>query len=238
MNAVNQTATAIPFETWISEESPSPALPRFSFEQASGLSRRRPLSARLGILAGVILMQVGVITAICMHRISVPLPKPAPLFVIDIPSEQVTPKQVTPPPPVAPTIVMPIIQLPEIAAAPDAITLPPPKPVPVQAARGSGDNSGAIVQAYQTTLLRHLARYKRYPAKARLHHKEGVALVRFTMDRSGDVLSVALGRSSGVPALDEESVELVRRAAPLPTPPMEVRGNPVELMIPVEFTLN
>jgi protein TonB len=72
---------------------------------------------------------------------------------------------------------------------------------------------------WQSRLMAHLERRKRYPAGARSRGEVGVAAVRFTIDDSGNVLNVALARSSGFPDLDEEVVALVRRASPVPAPP-------------------
>lgn len=55
------------------------------------------------------------------------------------------------------------------------------------------------------------------------------------MDRNGSAISVRLERSSGAAALDDEALSLPRRAQPLPTPPKEVAGDAIELVVPVEF---
>ena len=57
------------------------------------------------------------------------------------------------------------------------------------------------------------------------------------MDRDGRVLGSWLERSSGAAALDEETLELIKRAEPLPKPPAEVAGETVQLVVPVEFLL-
>jgi len=72
---------------------------------------------------------------------------------------------------------------------------------------------------WQSRLMAHLERRKRYPAGARSRGEVGVAAVRFTIDDGGNVLNVSLARSSGFPELDEEVLALVRRASPVPAPP-------------------
>ena len=62
------------------------------------------------------------------------------------------------------------------------------------------------VPGWQGRLVALLQRAKRYPDLARSAGDEGVALVSFTMDRAGHVLSVRVVRSAGDPALDEEAV--------------------------------
>jgi len=67
--------------------------------------------------------------------------------------------------------------------------------------------------------MAHLERRKRYLSGARSRGEQGTAYVRFRIDDGGNVLSASLARSSGFPALDNEVVEMVRRASPVPAPP-------------------
>ncbi|MFC5386960.1 TonB family protein [Aquamicrobium segne] len=87
---------------------------------------------------------------------------------------------------------------------------------------------------WQSRLMAHLERRKRYPAEARRQRKEGVAQVRFTIDGNGNVQSVALTRSSGVAELDQEVVAMVRRASPVPAPPPGINRT---IVVPVRFNV-
>jgi TonB family protein len=69
-----------------------------------------------------------------------------------------------------------------------------------------------------------------YPPLARLHHVEGVALVRFAIGRDGAAQEVRLFRTSGRPSLDRAATRAVAAAAPLPW----VHGR---LEVPVRFEL-
>ena len=71
--------------------------------------------------------------------------------------------------------------------------------------------------------------------EATFRRQQGVPYIRFVMDREGKVLSVRLERSSGYRPLDDEAVALPKRAQPLPKPPEDVKGETVELVVPVEF---
>jgi protein TonB len=62
-------------------------------------------------------------------------------------------------------------------------------------------------------------------------------MVRFSVDRNGNVGRVALVGSSGHPALDEEVAALLARATPLPPPPADAGTGPFELVAPVQFRL-
>ncbi|WP_415443524.1 energy transducer TonB family protein [Acetobacter fabarum] len=90
---------------------------------------------------------------------------------------------------------------------------------------------------WQGLLLGRLEKYKRYPAQAQANAQQGTALLTFTMDRKGRVLSARLAGSSGHALLDAETLALVHRAEPLPSPPESVQGERITLTVPVEFDL-
>lgn len=100
----------------------------------------------------------------------------------------------------------------------------------------AGSSRQAVVN-WQSVLLGHLERFKRYPRRAELLRQEGVVYVRFSVDRHGNVRNGRLEKSSGYPALDEETLAVVERANPVPPPPPEIVGDPVEVMVPVTFYL-
>lgn len=86
-------------------------------------------------------------------------------------------------------------------------------------------------------MIGQLQRAKRYPDIARTRGEQGVATVKFTMDRSGHIISAGLVRSSGSQALDEEAMALIYRAEPLPPIPAELTGNTLTLTLPMTFSL-
>ncbi|WP_434405905.1 energy transducer TonB family protein [Sphingobium sp. DN12] len=88
---------------------------------------------------------------------------------------------------------------------------------------------------WEGLVLGALNKVKRYPREAAFRRQQGVPYIRFVMNRDGKVLSVRLERSSGHSPLDDEAVSLPKRAQPLPKPPEEVKGETIELVVPVEF---
>lgn len=91
---------------------------------------------------------------------------------------------------------------------------------------------------WRDALLHTLNKEKRYPYKARRMRQEGVAHLHFIMNREGEVLSANVTHSSGHSILDKETLELIKRAQPLPKPPESVTGETLEFVVPVEFFLN
>jgi protein TonB len=149
-------------------------------------------------------------------------PAPQPAVVLPPPKPKPAPRRVEPAPapqPLAapsPPVAAASSPVPEPAAAP-----PPPSATP----------------NYQGLLLAQLERNKRYPREARMQHQEGVATLRFTLDRGGRLLAFKLERSSGHRVLDDEVLAMIQRAAPLPPFPPEMSEAQLELVVPIRFSL-
>jgi len=166
--------------------------------------------------------------------IEVPLPPPPPL------AQQLTPPERKPDPPKE-------RPKPKVKPKPRERSEKPPAPrtaaapsidaardnlVAAPSAGASGFNSRAPAN-WRSRLMGHLNRHKRYPGGA---SGSGKAVVSFSINRSGQVTSARLARSSGSPALDEEAVALLRRASPVPPPPPEVGGSTISFTVPVDFS--
>lgn len=91
---------------------------------------------------------------------------------------------------------------------------------------------------WQGNVLQKLERLKRYPSDAQNDRQEGVATIKITINRQGNVLSSKLAKSSGYSLLDQEAVALAYRANPLPAVPEAIKGNSITINVPVEFHLS
>lgn len=120
----------------------------------------------------------------------------------------------------------------QASEAPTASAVPVPAPAPAATQPPSSAAPG-----WRNELAGRLQRAKHYPDVARAREEQGTATVRFTIDRSGHVLSASLVRGSGSQSLDEEAVALVRRADPLPPVPAELAGSTLTLTVPVVFVV-
>ncbi|MFT4053111.1 MAG: TonB family protein [Novosphingobium sp.] len=105
---------------------------------------------------------------------------------------------------------------------PESRSLPPPQP-----SIGNPTWEGQVLGA--------LNKVRRYPREARFARQQGMPYIRFVIDREGKVVSSRIERSSGIRSLDQEALALPRRAQPLPRPPGDVKGETIELVVPVEF---
>jgi protein TonB len=118
---------------------------------------------------------------------------------------------------------------------------PPPLEAEVQAERATAPAQGMSLRdrqartRWESAMSGHLARFARFPDGVRGQREERITSIRFRLDRQGRVVATEVATSSGSEALDAEAQAMLRRASPLPVPPEQVRGELVELVVPVRF---
>jgi periplasmic protein TonB len=94
--------------------------------------------------------------------------------------------------------------------------------------------SVAASNGYTALIFGHLQRFKRYPPTA--HGASGTVTVRFDLNRAGEVVSSTVTKSSGNETLDQEALDLLRRASPFPPFPAAKPGTLDRFIAPVNFT--
>ena len=160
-----------------------------------------------------------------------PVPKPITKKV-EAPSP--IKQEFTPPQPVeAPTKVIAVE--PKVDATP-AIVVPAPvePPKPPEPAPADVDNAK---DEYGDLLGRAIAKHKSYPKIAQMRGWQGDVLLDLKLDGSGNVLSAKVRESSGHDALDNQALEMVKKASPFPAPPEVLRSRTFNLSVPVSFKL-
>jgi periplasmic protein TonB len=171
-----------------------------------------------------------------------PLPEPQPLPVPETPKLLPSPAPhpaVALPAPLPPKPKVKHIERPPQTQREPQPAAPPPPAVPPQSSvsQGAATSAASARLTWQAQLLAWLEKYKRYPRVAQEQHQQGVVYLRFAIDRQGKVLSSQINKSSGYELLDDEVLALVQRAQPVPSPPPEVSGDRIELLVPVAFSL-
>lgn len=123
----------------------------------------------------------------------------------------------------------------------ETVDTPPSNAPPVKSAAPApsiASNSNAL-PTWQSDLLRHLGKYKRYPEDARRRNLQGINRLRFVVDAEGKILSYSLAGSSGSAALDRATLEMIRKAQPVPKPPQELLNNgSIEVVAPFVYSLD
>lgn len=133
-------------------------------------------------------------------------------------------------------------QNPDQASAAPLTTAPPrveaqPAPAAASPVPSTSVNLARAQASWERSLINHLNRHKRYPEAARSRSAQGVVLMAFSIDRGGNVLASRVLRSSGSSHLDEEGLAVLKRASPLPAPPVQLPGPVLELTLPVQFKI-
>jgi protein TonB len=115
---------------------------------------------------------------------------------------------------------------------------------PPQTSSLGGPSSGSFDQAmgdggarndYLSRVYRHIDPYRDYPAAARAARQHGRVVTRVTINRAGELLDIRLDRSSGWPLIDNAEMAAIRRAMPLPPVPAGMRGDPIVLVLPMNY---
>jgi periplasmic protein TonB len=110
------------------------------------------------------------------------------------------------------------------------------QPAPSSAlALGRSAQLARLQASWQKGLMGKLERFKRYPDAASRRGVKGVTVVRFKVDRSGQVIASEVMKSSGSEVLDEEALALLKRASPLPAPPDAIAEEMLDNILPIYF---
>ena len=90
---------------------------------------------------------------------------------------------------------------------------------------------------YYSLLSAHLNRKKRYPSEAKKARQQGVVTVRFTVHADGRISGSSIRTSSGHDLLDQATLDLMERVAPLPRFPRSMTRDRVTISLPIDYSL-
>ena len=130
---------------------------------------------------------------------------------------------------------------PEVALPPEPIKKPdkpreePAPPVPVTTAPPPPRPSAAQISSWHREIAMRIEHNKGYPAAVEARHETGIVQLTFAIDRQGKVVTSRIARSSGSTALDQETIDTLRRAQPFPPPPPNMPGETFEFTVPIRF---
>jgi periplasmic protein TonB len=153
------------------------------------------------------------------------LPDLPPAPVQEQPPEPPPPPEEVPPPEPEPEVVPPEPEPPKPIEE-KQVTAPPVVRIP-----------RSLLATWQGRLAAHIERFKRYPADARSRGEQGLARVAFTIDHQGHLLESRIVQSSGSPSLDQETLDMLARAQPMPAPPSGTPDRELSLVVPVRFNI-
>lgn len=151
--------------------------------------------------------------------------------------------------PLPPVIAAPELQAPtaaetpralESAAPPAVVAAPPTRPGPAAPAPTSiavDAFDPATLGQYRIAIIAAAKRYKKYPRLAMDNNWEGQAEIRMVIGADGTIASISVKTRSGFEVLDEQAMEMIRKAKPLAPIPPQLRGKGFTVDVPVVFSL-
>ena len=66
---------------------------------------------------------------------------------------------------------------------------------------------------------------------------QGTVIADLEIDSKGSVISVKIKKSSTYEVLDNEALEMIKKASPFPAPPDNLRGKNFNVLVPISFKL-
>jgi protein TonB len=110
-----------------------------------------------------------------------------------------------------------------------------PKPAAPAPALEAPD--AATLAQYRLQLIGAAKRYKRYPRVAMDNNWEGRVELRMVIGANGMIASLAVRSGTGHDVLDQQALDMIRKAKPLTPIPAALRGREFTVDIPVIFSL-
>jgi periplasmic protein TonB len=101
----------------------------------------------------------------------------------------------------------------------------------------SQDEAAASLAQYRLQIISMARRYKRYPRVALDNNWEGATEVEMRIGPDGMISALTVRSSSGHPVLDEQAVQMFRRAKPLVPIPAPLRGKEFSLGLKAIYSL-
>jgi len=207
------------------------------------------IAGHAAVLAGVLLVNTGPVEppvedpVVLVELPPQAAPAPAPAVVQPVQQQaDYVPPQTLPPRVEAPRVNAPLPR--EFVATPPP---PPPRAALAIAPAGSGTGSAAAPgddpkakreeADYYSLLSAHLNRKKRYPSEAKKARQQGVVTVRFTVHADGRISGSSIRTSSGHDLLDQATLDLMERVAPLPRFPRSMTRDRVTISLPIDYSL-
>lgn len=181
----------------------------------------------------------------------VPAAKPAPAT----PPERPRARAVKPPAAVpareAPPVAAPATpQQDLLTASPDAASQSSQFSVPAASERGEAPPAPVreqidpavppdpdLLAGFGHALSQAIGRHQRYPRVAQMRGWQGTATVALKFGSGSRLFASTLHKSSGHEVLDQQALEMVRDAQPLPNPPERLRNREFTVLVPIVFRL-
>jgi protein TonB len=187
---------------------------------------------------------------------------PEPIAALAPPTPPVQPPPKVPPPPVKANTLPPVTTAPKVEAAkveapkavvpvvtqevspitaaitpaeqkPETPSKPPsPEPPPVAI------DTQQLKAEYGALLAQEIAKHKQYPMLAKKTKQQGNVVLQVQITGLGKLIDAQVYQSSGYALLDNQAMDMVKKATPFSQPPSNLGNGDLTLLVPVSFRLN
>jgi len=93
------------------------------------------------------------------------------------------------------------------------------------------------IESYSTTITKAISKQKRYPRIAQMRGWQGEIIAILEIDGQGNLITSKIDKTSGFKILDKEVIAMIKRASPLPAPPLELQSKVLTINVPISFKL-
>ena len=179
-------------------------------------------------------------------NVEIDLTQPEPPKIIEQPKKIDPPKPEKKPEPVkeiAPIQEEVIEELPEPVVEEITEFIEPEETAPIEEVQEyippqpSPEVVKKVTDSYTNQLTRAIAKQKKYPKIAQMRQWQGEVLLNIEIDPQGNLVNANILEESRYKILNNEAIDMVKRASPFPQPPEELRLKNFTVLVPISFKL-
>ena len=179
-------------------------------------------------------------------NVEIDLTQPEPPKIIEQPKKIDPPKPEKKPEPVkeiAPIQEEVIEELPEPVVEEITEFIEPEETAPIEEVQEyippqpSPEVVKKVTDSYTNQLTRAIAKQKKYPKIAQMRQWQGEVLLNIEIDPKGNLVKADILEESRYKILNNEAIDMVKRASPFPQPPEELRLKNFTVLVPISFKL-
>ena len=179
-------------------------------------------------------------------NVEIDLTRPEPPKIIEQPKKIDPPKPEKKPEPVkeiAPIQEAVIEELPEPIVEEITEFIEPEETAPIEEVQEyippqpSPEVVKKVTDSYTNQLTRAIAQQKKYPKIAQMRQWQGEVLLNIEIDPQGNLVKADILEESRYKILNNEAIDMVKRASPFPQPPEELRLKNFTVLVPISFKL-
>ena len=179
-----------------------------------------------------------------------PPPKPTPKQIQTAPKKTVAPATINSPQKSDfASIVTPISVQKEVADSPvvasefspnntESVAIASPQKVDAPPQKSPTADTKNMRAQYGALLAQEITKFKQYPSLAKQTRQQGVVILQLQMNSLGALISAKVYQSSTYELLDNQALEMVKKATPFSQPPIDLREHDLSVLVPVSFRLN